>query len=170
MHNIFIYFNLCIHKKTNGIRLKILTVMESLIIAYDKNMHWIYPDLNSVLSKKFHFLWNGPEAYSCHISEKVNWFCLTGVSLFVTLSWCKCSKVYTGNLCLMPLWPQFWSFQSNPEWYMPPIFMVTQCIHCMVIHTYWCQVPLWLQLEDATGMCNFCSCWPNIFSGHNCSW
>ena len=34
--------------------------MESLIIAYDKNMHWIYPDLNSVLSKKFHFLWNGP--------------------------------------------------------------------------------------------------------------
>ena len=23
-------------------------------------MHWIYPDLNSVLSKKFHFLWNGP--------------------------------------------------------------------------------------------------------------
>ena len=25
--------------------------MESLIIAYDKNMHWIYPDLNSVLSK-----------------------------------------------------------------------------------------------------------------------
>ena len=39
---------------------KILTVMESLIIAYDKNMHWIYPDLNSVLSKKFHFLWNGP--------------------------------------------------------------------------------------------------------------
>ena len=36
--------------------------MESLIIAYDKNMHWIYPDLNSVLSKKFHFLWNGPVA------------------------------------------------------------------------------------------------------------
>ena len=35
--------------------------MESLIIAYDKNMHWIYPDLNSVLSKKFHFLWNGPD-------------------------------------------------------------------------------------------------------------
>ena len=34
--------------------------MESLIIAYDKNMHWIYPDLISVLSKKFHFLWNGP--------------------------------------------------------------------------------------------------------------
>ena len=34
--------------------------MESLIIAYDENMHWIYPDLISVLSKKFHFLWNGP--------------------------------------------------------------------------------------------------------------
>ena len=36
--------------------------MESLITAYDKNMHCIYPDLNSVLSKKFHFLWNGPVA------------------------------------------------------------------------------------------------------------
>ena len=26
-------------------------------------MHWIYPDLNSVLSKKFHFLWNGPATH-----------------------------------------------------------------------------------------------------------
>ena len=49
--------------------------MESLIIAYDKNMHWIYPDLISVLSKKFHFLWNGPtvvNAYRKYQTKKKN--------------------------------------------------------------------------------------------------
>ena len=39
---------------------EILLDMESLVITYDKNMHRIFPELNSFLSKKFHFLRNGP--------------------------------------------------------------------------------------------------------------
>ena len=54
--------------------------MESLIIAYDKNMHWIYPDLNSGLSKKFHFLWNGPCGFGSDVLFKIDF--LRRISFF----------------------------------------------------------------------------------------
>ena len=64
--------------------------MESLIIAYDKNMHWIYPDLNSVLSKKLHFLWNGPAVvlsqFRCVHPENFS---------ILTFLWIKTNVAYT---------------------------------------------------------------------------
>ena len=106
--------------------------MESLIIAYDKNMHWIYPDLNSVLSKKFHFLWNGPAMFHCIQSNYFN--------ILVTLRYEKFIKDTQQGAVLQSLFSQMGQvcstifFTSIQEWNSLPNH-VKHLTH-MQFHTY----------------------------------